>query len=629
MKIEGLQSFGNINLGKTITKPMQKAICKNVTIPAGLSAAALSGAYIANKSLQENESEEFFLGDTPFHNFIKDNQGERRFDMNAVDFMSKNLKNGENFIRTNIDNIKEISYTPASEETKNRDVFKLLFKDGSYEFEFKTIGSLKMEFSQIMRKPNGIKTVFKRERIGGTAKWKTTSTIFSKDNKKRTNNYETDIAYDTLGILHKTKVEQKFDKNENLIEQKVTKLDGNNQYLTVEYNNKNQKVSQLRTEYTKEGEIKSQTKFSYEYPANSEPVRKTETIDYKNFTKTTTIATGKNFRNLEKEIREFTNPKTGKVSKEILEKSDVMGVFNIKIIDENGKENIESLATKDLLGNVSIEKHLQSFDGTKTEYSYKATKNNNDVKVNYQIIDKNGKVLTTVDREFHKINDNSIISSLNGYKHCINYCDNGITINDLMTGDIKSVLYKDLLINNKQINKENIDFIKRMSADMILNLVNKSIKLNILDDMNGSNMNYNKKVLTTQRNMRTFSHESGHSIDYYDNNGNVRKLKLKINSDVRKVYEEEKSEFLKHFGDIEQKYVDYFINGIDGYNGIDSGIGETIAEINSMFSTEHTNNPDLYSRFHYLQKYFPKTVAILSTQLNPHSNIAFTGNKIV
>ena len=157
---------------------------------------------------------------------------------------------------------------------------------------------------------------------------------------------------------------------------------------------------------------------------------------------------------------------------------------------------------------------------------------------------------------------------------------------------------------------------------------NKSIKLDILDEMNGSMMIYRNRTLKTQKNMRTFSHESGHAIDFYKDNGEKRENEIRMNRDFRKVYEEEKSAFLKHFGNTEQTYVNYFINGIDGYNGIDSGLGETIAEVNSMFSTEHTNNPDLFSRFHYLQKYFPKTVAILSSKLNPHSNIAFTGNKL-
>lgn len=409
------------------------------------------------------------------------------------------MNDGENYIRKNIDNIKEISFTPSSEETKRRDIYKLLTKDGSLDLEFHMFKNFITEFVQKTRKANGIKTVLKKERIGATNYWKTTTTCLTKDNKKISNKYETDTAFDDSGILHKTKVEQKFDKNGNLASQKQTRLDGQNSYLTAEYDNKNRKISQLRTEYTKDGVIKSLTRYSYEYPDKKDAIRTTETVDYEHLIKKITVSSGESFRNLEKEITEYTNPKTGKVTKEVLEKSDVMGVFNVKTIDENGKEHIECLTTKDLFGNVKVEKHLVSLDGTRTEYNYKASKDNNDVELNYQIFDKDGKVLITVDRQFHKISEDKVISSLNGYRHAINYSNDGIIIKDYMTGKTKTVLYNDLLKDEKQIKKENIDFIKRMSADMILNIANKSIKLDILDEMNGSMMIYKNRTLKTQK----------------------------------------------------------------------------------------------------------------------------------
>lgn len=90
MKVEGLRLINNIgNLQSRVTKPFQKAVCKS-TVIAGLSAAALSGAYLAHKSLQENEKEEqFFLGESDFHNFINENKGEKILDMKAVNFLTK------------------------------------------------------------------------------------------------------------------------------------------------------------------------------------------------------------------------------------------------------------------------------------------------------------------------------------------------------------------------------------------------------------------------------------------------------------------------------------------------------------------------------------------------------------
>lgn len=47
--------------------------------------------------------------------------------------------------------------------------------------------------------------------------------------------------------------------------------------------------------------------------------------------------------------------------------------------------------------------------------------------------------------------------------------------------------------------------------------------------------------------MRTFSHESGHAIDLYKDNGEKREIEIRMNKDFRKVYEEEKSAIKSSF----------------------------------------------------------------------------------
>ena len=82
----------------------------------------------------------------------------------------------------------------------------------------------------------------------------------------------------------------------------------------------------------------------------------------------------------------------------------------------------------------------------------------------------------------------------------------------------------------------------------------------------------------------------------------------------------EKSAFLKAFPDVQQDYISYFINGIESCGGIDRAPAEVVAETNAFFSTDFTVDR-LSSRAHYLQKYFPRTIAQGAKLLNPNSNL--------
>ena len=77
---------------------------------------------------------------------------------------------------------------------------------------------------------------------------------------------------------------------------------------------------------------------------------------------------------------------------------------------------------------------------------------------------------------------------------------------------------------------------------------------------------------------------------------------------------------MRAFPEIEQDYIAYFIDRLDHYSGYLGGAMETVAEGNALMSTD-TGFDALAARGYYLQKFFPRTMAVLAKLEMPHSNI--------
>ena len=102
-----------------------------------------------------------------------------------------------------------------------------------------------------------------------------------------------------------------------------------------------------------------------------------------------------------------------------------------------------------------------------------------------------------------------------------------------------------------------------------------------------------QKALIKQINLRVFTDSMG---------------LLMNNPKFRKPYEEEREAFMKNFSELEQSYIAYFIDRIDHYRGFNGGAIEMLANANAMTSTGLPYSNDNIA-FHYLQKYFPRTIA--------------------
>ena len=99
--------------------------------------------------------------------------------------------------------------------------------------------------------------------------------------------------------------------------------------------------------------------------------------------------------------------------------------------------------------------------------------------------------------------------------------------------------------------------------------------------------------------------------------------RISTNPLFRKAYEQERADFMKAFPDIEQGYIDYFIDRVEHYGGYLGGAMETVAESNALMST-WIGHDILSTRCYYLQKFFPNTIAVLSKILMPNSNLYVT-----
>lgn len=349
-------------------------------------------------------------------------------------------------------------------------------------------------------------------------------------------------------------------------------------------------------------------------------------IDYKNQTKTNAIYSGeiKSPLSVAYQKYEYINPLTNKKETQILTKSDVEGIFNSKIIDENGNERIECVGLKN--GNeIKVEKNLISLDGTKTHHII--TKNGNNTQTFYEIKDKNGNIITTVERTFKKISDTKAFSSINGHEYAITKLPKEYEVTDLNSNETVKIKVKDLvktknIFTAKSDIKDAQKILDKVSGDTLLTLAKQKTRIKPETSIYKSAFNYISNILNVSDEMFVFNHEVGHSKDtVYDlKSEDDTKYLISNNEEFLKTYNEEKQAFKKAFTELHQNYVSYFTDKeyYDGY--VSGGPCEAIAEINAIFSTAIGLDETAYRTF-YLQKFFPKSIAIASRLLNPNSNI--------
>lgn len=357
------------------------------------------------------------------------------------------------------------------------------------------------------------------------------------------------------------------------------------------------------------------------------------------------------------------DPVTGKtVAKQTYTMSDVPGIYNVTEVDALGRTKVVSMAKKTPDGGIYISKNMTSLDGTTTTYRYTKTGDGKHIRMYNQIADKNGNVLSTVDRTYDKESDTLAHSSVNGRHYTIEQQGKNTIVTDEFNNE-KTVLneksfkvpfYKKPLVSllgavqgfNPAKTKEPVisDLLHTLPGDTLIDM-SKDVRyiIPLKDDLDSAFLGYFGH-LNCKTDEFVVSHELGHAKDAYlkpeykEMEAKIKEAKengepepnyldnpIADNPEFKKAYVEEKAMFLKAFPSFQEEYIDYFIFETDGQS--DRGRKETVAETNAMNSQKPMPVEILAMRTQVLQQYFPRTIAVATKLTTPiaiaEKNVSF------
>jgi hypothetical protein len=587
MKIQKINNISNKVFSQKVSTPIEKANTPKNSQILGNTAMALSGIYLTLKAVQEKKEKETLLKNTGFHDNLisrclqNPNLGKKEI---TILFETAQLEDKSffNYAIKNIDKIELIN----KKNSANFCCYSMSAKtkEGNINVEYTSLGIL-----NIMGKNGDILNK--------------TSRYMNKNNLQ-----EYTKIYDGNKLISNFMIN--YDKDRNIISRTSYIQDTNFKKQFTEFS------------FSNDGIIQSVGKVDYDYQKDSDnhilitAVNKIRDFENKSVS---ILNSDEDLNKITSQIKIYRNPVTQKMESLVIKPSDVQGIYNSEIIDESGNKRIESKGTKDKDGNIFVEKHLESLDGTKTKYTYKTSGNN--AYMHYQVVTKEGEVLTTVDRTFKKFNENLYYSSINGHEYLIEHTDNEIIVTDELLKNKTKIKKSDLYFNS-QSEKMGNNLFSKMSGDMILDFYNRGYKYHYVADITDFNANTKDKIISCDDNIFNFAHELGHAKDScFDEN--LKEHNVIVNNPIfQQAYNEESTAFTKNFSTSEQNYIKYFIDKITHYQSNNGHIQETAAEINALLSTEPAGCDKMFwIREYYLQKYFPKTIAAASKILNPNANI--------
>ncbi len=366
---------------------------------------------------------------------------------------------------------------------------------------------------------------------------------------------------------------------------------------------------------------KSKRKINYE--TGKEHLYEVTSEDYRNHTKSVKTNTLTGFV-IKSEIIEHYTPDGKILRKDILEESDVDGVYNLRYEFPNGKTKDVVKATIDpKTGIKTIKKDMRSSDGTKTEFLYEDDPQGNRI-VDYKITDTNGKILMKNSQTFEVIDKNHFISSKNGHVYDIKTDENCLTVKDLKhSGKEATIEFKEK-INGEQ--SEIINVLKKIPGEELFEIVDCVKQLSGNKKVINSYFKPFKKQISTGDNLFVFLHELGHAKDaeskYVNNNPYKTGTIYKDNPNIRKIYLKEREEFNKHFPQEQRENISYFTQEIGHYSKEWGGLSELIAETNAILNAP-TNGEikELSVRSQYLQQHFPRTIATIQDAMNYKNDV--------
>jgi len=223
----------------------------------------------------------------------------------------------------------------------------------------------------------------------------------------------------------------------------------------------------------------------------------------------------------------------------------------------------------------------------------------------YEIKAPDGKILTKINRKFRKIDDDHYISSLNGQKYDIQYCDKGIAISSISAGGSLTPWIK---FGYNKLDPQLIDLYKQLPGDFFVKLCRIGTK-EVIYDPNYNNASYNSQeeritIGPEYKNSPfTFAHELGHGLDNYH-------CHISRNSDLKRIFNAELAEYKNISSNAEGQSIDYFTK-----RDWEGKLGEIVAESHALFSGLTNNNENIMLRSVILQQHFPQTIAKIAQLL--------------
>ena len=340
------------------------------------------------------------------------------------------------------------------------------------------------------------------------------------------------------------------------------------------------------------------------------------------------------------------------------ESSDIDGVFNVVKKDlKTGKEVPFSEAFVDSTGKKVVRQNLVSPKGTKSQVHYEEMPNGN-TQYRYTITDKKGNTLLEQVRSREVLSDSEFVYKINDNSYNVKFVGSGkIEILNQQTKQLDTVDLKTLLSELVDAEKsEIIAMLKKVPADELLALNKNGIKQILKGSIDSSSTLFESGSISTIPNEFVFLHELGHQkdmiknilstrdkelmrkmhkgySDYMDDKyelhtmelGEIHKeidvfdkleklsqkeiAKISTNKDLLKIYNKERSAFIKKFGDKDER-INYFIRQGSGLGAE----GEAVAEINALLSTP-ISEPMIGTRSYLLAENFPETLAYASKLL--------------
>lgn len=313
------------------------------------------------------------------------------------------------------------------------------------------------------------------------------------------------------------------------------------------------------------------------------------------------------------EIRSKIREDGSMVSREYTRPSQVAGMYDVEVLDENGLKNPSRTKVKKN-GRTTVRRDMESPDGTKTKYTYRDDPQGNRYS-RYKITTQDGEVLMNNTKTFKVIDANTFKSTFN---------DNSYTMT--VDGDILTVVDDNNPENSAKIDMSKIKgkkeafipVLKQMSGDQLIALSKTTDNLVGIDSVIESYYDPKNHSINSGDDMFVVLHEEGHAKDFQTlsmwDSSSIQTL-ISRNEDLKAIFESETKAFNQAFPDAQREHVDYFINTLSHYGGPSGGIQETVAESNAILETPRSNEL-LGLRSQYLQQYFPRTIAKLNELLS-------------